>query len=74
MTTTADSYGAIKAINTQRGFGFITPHDKSADLFFHISEFDRSVAFTEELIGRRVRFTPAESDRGLRATKISLAT
>ena len=49
--------GSIKAFNHQRGFGFITPNDGTADVFCHISAFGRA----EPAIGARVRFVRVAS-------------
>ncbi len=35
------STGNIKFFNKDKGFGFITPEDGTADMFVHISQLDR---------------------------------
>ena len=34
--------GTVKFFNTERGFGFIEPHDGSKDAFVHVSAVERA--------------------------------
>lgn len=59
--------GRIKAYKEDRGFGFITPDDGGADIFFHITQV-REVAVPE--VGARVRYVLAETNKGLHALDV----
>lgn len=59
--------GRIKMYKEDRGFGFITPDDGNADIFFHITQFHEAV--TPE-VGLRVRFTTTETSKGLNALNV----
>jgi cold shock protein len=36
------SFGTVKWFNTTKGYGFIQPEDRTADVFVHISDVERS--------------------------------
>lgn len=48
--------GTVIHVVTNRGFGFIKPHDGSDELFFHVSGVASSLKFDEELEGTEVAF------------------
>lgn len=61
--------GKVKWFNDQKGFGFITPDDGSADLFAHFQEI-QSDGFKSLAEGQEVEFEVSSSDKGPKATKI----
>ena len=61
--------GKVKWFNDQKGFGFITPEDGSADLFAHFQEI-QSDGFKSLAEGQEVEFEVSSSDKGPKATKI----
>ena len=61
--------GTVKRLN-ERGFGFITPEDGSADLFFHSTECV-GVEFNDLREGDKVTFEMAQSEKGPKATGVS---
>lgn len=63
--------GKIKRL-TDRGFGFIAPEDGSADLFFHSTELV-GVSFDDLREGDTLTFEVTQSDKGLKAVKVSRA-
>ena len=61
--------GKVKWFNDQKGFGFITPDDGSADLFAHFQEIQGD-GFKSLAEGQEVEFEASSSDKGPKATKI----
>jgi CspA family cold shock protein len=61
--------GKVKWFNDQKGFGFITPDDGSADLFAHFQEI-QSDGFKSLAEGQEVEFEVTSSEKGPKATKI----
>jgi CspA family cold shock protein len=61
--------GKVKWFNDQKGFGFITPDDGSADLFAHFQEI-QSEGFKSLAEGQEVEFEVTSSEKGPKATKI----
>lgn len=61
--------GVVKSFNHSRGFGFI--HSKAFDrkIFLHISE-----AEGRPKVGQKVVFEVEETEKGLRALNVKLAT
>ena len=62
--------GTVKWFNDEKGFGFITPEDGSADLFVHQSAVDGGQALAE---GTTVTFDSERGDKGPRAANVRLA-
>ena len=62
--------GTVKWFNDEKGFGFITPEDGSADLFVHQSAVPRGQALAE---GTKVSFDAESGDKGPRAANIRLS-
>jgi len=61
--------GTVKWFNDQKGFGFITPDDGSADVFAHFSEI-QSDGFKTLTEGQKVEFEIQQGDKGPRAANI----
>lgn len=61
--------GKVKWFSDQKGFGFITPDDGSADLFAHFQEI-QSDGFKSLAEGQEVEFEVSSSEKGPKATKI----
>jgi cold shock protein len=65
--------GKVKWFNNEKGFGFLTPEDGSADHFVHhtgiLGEGFKSL---EE--GQEVEFESTTSDKGLRAVNVKPLT
>ena len=61
--------GTVKWFNDQKGYGFITPDDGSADVFAHFSDIqiDGFKSLTE---GQKVEFEIGQGPKGPRATGI----
>jgi CspA family cold shock protein len=61
--------GRVKWYNDAKGFGFITPDDGSADLFFH-SRAIQGTGFKYVAEGQRVSFVAIQGDKGMLADDI----
>ena len=61
--------GIIKRLNTEKGFGFITPDGGDKDVFFHSSSLV-GVTFVELHEGDKVSFETEQSEKGPRATNV----
>ena len=64
--------GTIKRIVREKGFGFITPHDGSEDVFFHRSRLAPRVEFTELREGEEVEFQTRPGEKGPQAFDVKL--
>lgn len=64
--------GIIKRLNTEKGFGFITPDGGDKDVFFHSSSLV-GVVFADLHEGDKVSFETEESEKGPRATNVKKA-
>ena len=61
--------GTVKWFNSEKGFGFITPEDGSADVFAHYSVIDaQGYRSLEER--QRVEFEAEQGTKGPQATYI----
>jgi len=61
--------GTVKWFNADKGFGFITPDDGTADVFVHHSAIDMSGYRTLDE-NQKVEFTTRQSPRGLQAEQV----
>ena len=61
--------GKVKWFNDQKGFGFITPDDGSADLFAHFQEIQGD-GFKSLAEGQEIEFEVTTSEKGPKAIKI----
>jgi len=62
--------GTVKWFNDQKGFGFISPEDGSADLFVHQSALPDGHSSLAE--GTKVSFDAESGDKGPRAANVRL--
>ena len=63
--------GTVKWFNGDKGFGFITPENGSADVFAHFSAIN-SGGFRSLNEGDRVSFDTQQGPKGLQATNITV--
>lgn len=64
--------GIVKWFNDAKGFGFITPDDKSEDLFAHFSAIAMN-GFKTLKEGQRVSFEVTTGPKGKQASNIQEA-
>ena len=64
--------GTVKWFNDAKGFGFITPEDKSADLFVHFRSIVGS-GFKSLQEGQRVSFKAVKGQKGMQADEVQAA-
>ena len=63
--------GVVKWFNADKGFGFISPEDGSADVFAHFSAIN-SGGFRSLEENQRVQFEVQQGPKGLQATNITV--
>lgn len=63
--------GIVKWFNSEKGFGFITPDDGSADLFVHFSEIKSDGGYASLEEGQAVTYEVGEGQKGPCATGVS---
>jgi cold shock protein len=61
--------GTVKWFNAEKGFGFISPDDNSADIFVHFSAIEGS-GFKELQEGQKVSFETTQGPKGLQASAV----
>ncbi|XPP26550.1 MAG: cold-shock protein [Leucobacter sp.] len=61
--------GTVKWFNAEKGFGFISPDDGSADLFAHFSAIEGSGRRDLDE-NQRVQFDPERGPKGMQAANI----
>lgn len=69
MATSTAITGTVKNIVQEKGFGFITAEGQ-LDTFFHFKTLAPELQFNSGLIGRRVKFSTTETDKGPRAVRV----
>jgi len=63
--------GTVKWFNDEKGFGFITPTDGSADLFVHYRSIE-STGFKSLSEGQAVSFLAAKGQKGMQADQVQV--
>ncbi|MGN6426276.1 cold-shock protein [Leifsonia sp. NPDC080035] len=61
--------GTVKWFNAEKGFGFISPDDGSADVFAHFSEI-QSQGYRSLEENQKVEFEVTQGPKGLQASNI----
>jgi CspA family cold shock protein len=64
--------GTVKWFNDSKGYGFITPDDKSEDLFAHFSAIQMG-GFKTLKEGQKVSFEVTQGPKGKQASNIQAA-
>jgi CspA family cold shock protein len=59
----------VKWFNAEKGYGFISPDDGSADVFAHFSAIEGS-GYRSLEDGQKVEFEPTQGPKGLQADNI----
>ena len=61
--------GTVKWFNPDKGFGFIAPDDRTADIFVHYSAIDMG-GFRSLAENQKVEYTAQQGPRGLQADQV----
>jgi cold shock protein len=61
--------GTVKWFNAEKGYGFISPDDGSADVFAHFSAIEGN-GYRSLEDGQKVEFEPTQGPKGLQAEHI----
>jgi CspA family cold shock protein len=61
--------GTVKWFNAEKGYGFISPDDGSADVFAHFSAIEGN-GYRSLEDGQKVEFEPTQGPKGLQADHI----
>lgn len=64
-----DTEGTVKWFSNQKGYGFITPDDKSADVFVHHTGIE-GVGYKTLTEGAKVQFEAVQGEKGIQATNV----
>ena len=65
--------GTVKWFNDAKGFGFITPDDRSVDVFVHYSNIVGQSGRRTLMEGERVEYEAIDGPKGPQATDVALA-
>ncbi|WP_296263355.1 cold-shock protein [Pseudomonas sp. UBA6562] len=63
--------GTVKWFNDEKGFGFITPEDGSADLFVHFKAI-QSAGFKSLKDGQKVSYIATQGQKGMQAEEVQV--
>lgn len=63
--------GTVKWFNDEKGYGFVTPDDGSADLFVHFKAI-QGEGFKSLKEGQKVSFNAVPGSKGMQAEDVSL--
>ncbi|MBV7569159.1 cold-shock protein [Pseudomonas sp. PDM27] len=63
--------GTVKWFNDEKGFGFVTPDDGSADLFVHFSAI-KADGFKSLKEGQKVFFKSIPGPKGMQAEDVNV--
>ena len=61
--------GTVKWFNPEKGYGFITPEDGSADVFVHFSAIE-GAGYRNLEEGQRVEFDVTQGQKGPQASNV----
>ena len=61
--------GTVKWFSAEKGFGFITPEDGSADVFVHFSAI-QAEGYKELAEGARVEYDVTQGQKGPQASNV----
>ena len=61
--------GTVKWFNPEKGYGFITPEDGSADVFVHFSAIE-GAGYRNLEEGQRVEFDVTQGEKGPQASNV----
>lgn len=61
--------GTVKWFNPEKGYGFITPEDGSADVFVHFSAID-GTGYRNLEEGQAVEFETTQGQKGPQASNV----
>lgn len=67
------STGTVKWFNDDKGYGFITPDDGSADLFVHFKAIQID-GFKTLKEGQKVSFVATQGQKGMQADDVRLVS
>jgi cold shock CspA family protein len=69
-TNSRKTTGSVNYYNSERGFGYLDIN-MSQDIFFHISDYHNQI-IGDPVVGEKLKFDVADTEKGLRAINIQL--